>query len=44
MARPRQSMMEELAQVRGLLGQANSAGGAIDRVAEVTLETMRLVD
>ncbi|MGO9777926.1 MAG: lipid-A-disaccharide synthase [Terracidiphilus sp.] len=40
---PRQSMMEELAQVRGLLGKP-TPGGAIDRVAEVTLETMRLVD
>ena len=40
---PRQSMMEELAQVRGLLGK-QSAGGAIDRVAEITLEILRFVD
>ena len=36
---PRQSMMEELARTRGLL-QKQSDGGAIDRVAEVTLEMM----
>jgi lipid-A-disaccharide synthase len=36
----RQSMMEELQRVRGLLGQ-QSEGGAIERVAEVTLEMMR---
>ena len=40
---PRQSMMEELAQVRGLLGK-QSEGGAIDRVAEITLEILRFVD
>jgi lipid-A-disaccharide synthase len=33
---PRQSMMEELARVRGLLGK-QSDGGAIDRVAAITL-------
>jgi lipid-A-disaccharide synthase len=44
---PRQSMIEELAQVHGLLNArptasgAVSAGGAIARVAAVTLETMR---
>ena len=44
---PRQSMIEELAQVHGLLSArppssgAASAGGAIARVAAVTLETMR---
>jgi lipid-A-disaccharide synthase len=37
---PRQSMMEELARIRGLLAK-RQAGGAIERVAEVTLETMR---
>jgi lipid-A-disaccharide synthase len=36
---PRQSMMEELARVRGLLAK-QSEGGAIERVAEVTLETL----
>jgi lipid-A-disaccharide synthase len=40
---PRQSMMEELARVKGLLGK-QSAGGAIDRVAEITLEILRFVD
>jgi lipid-A-disaccharide synthase len=40
---PRQSMMEELARVRGLLGK-QSAGGAIDRVAEITLEVLGFVD
>jgi lipid-A-disaccharide synthase len=39
---PRQSMMEELARVRGLLGKQTS-GGAIDRVAAITLEKMRQV-
>ena len=34
---PRQSMMEELARVRGLLAK-QSESGAIDRVAEITLE------
>ena len=34
---PRQSMMEELARIRGLLGRP-ATGGAIDRVAAVTLE------
>jgi lipid-A-disaccharide synthase len=43
---PRQSMMEELARIRGLLhtGRAENAGprlGAIDRVAEVALEAMK---
>jgi lipid-A-disaccharide synthase len=44
---PRQSMMEELARVRGLLNTqqkgsgADESGGAIDRVAAITLETMR---
>jgi lipid-A-disaccharide synthase len=38
----RQSMMEELARVRGLLAK-QSEGGAIDRVAAVTLETLGLV-
>jgi lipid-A-disaccharide synthase len=37
---PRESMMEELALVRGLLAK-QSEGGAIDRVAEVTLAMMR---
>jgi lipid-A-disaccharide synthase len=40
---PRQSMMEELARIRGLLnartGKARE-GGAIDRVAEITLDLM----
>jgi lipid-A-disaccharide synthase len=39
----RQSMMEGLAQVRGLLNKrpaASGEGGAIDRVAQVTLELM----
>jgi lipid-A-disaccharide synthase len=34
----RQSMMEELERVRGLLGKQPAGGGAIDRVATVTLE------
>jgi lipid-A-disaccharide synthase len=38
---PRQSMMEELGRVRGLLAK-QSEGGAIDRVAAITLETIRL--
>jgi lipid-A-disaccharide synthase len=41
---PRQSMMEELRRIRGLLKKQHgesSAGGSIDRVAEITLETMR---
>ena len=38
---PRQSMMEELARIRGLLNTRPSDGGAIDRVAAITLETMR---
>jgi lipid-A-disaccharide synthase len=40
---PRQSMMEELARIRGLLGTrpgASAEGGAIDRVAEITLDLM----
>ena len=36
---PRQSMMEELARIRGLLSK-QSAGGAIDRVAAVTLDML----
>ena len=36
----RESMMEELQRVRGLLVQ-QSTGGAIDRVAQITLEMMR---
>ncbi len=45
---PRQSMMEELARIHGLLqtgrsrqGDAGEADGAIARVAAITLETMR---
>jgi lipid-A-disaccharide synthase len=37
---PRQSMMEELARIRGLLGK-RPAGGVIEQVAAVTLETIR---
>jgi lipid-A-disaccharide synthase len=42
---PRQSMMQELAELRGLLraparGEHSEAGGAIARVAEVTLELL----
>ena len=40
----RQSMMKELAQVRGLLNKrpaASGEGGAIDRVAAITLELMK---
>jgi lipid-A-disaccharide synthase len=43
----RQSMMKELAQVRGLLNKRpaeSGEGGAIDRVAKVTLELMRRED
>jgi len=36
----RQSMMEELAQLRGLLDTGRSSGGAIERVAEVALQAM----
>ena len=36
---PRQSMMKELARIRGLLGKP-SQDGAIDRVAAITLETI----
>ncbi|MGA3136188.1 MAG: lipid-A-disaccharide synthase [Terracidiphilus sp.] len=36
---PRQSMMEELARIPGLLSK-HSAGGAIDRVAAVTLDML----
>jgi hypothetical protein len=36
-------MMEELARVRVLLAK-QSAGGAIDRVAEITLEILGFVD
>jgi len=39
---PRESMMKELAWVHSLLAK-QSEGGAIDRVAEVTLEMMRRV-
>ena len=39
---PRQSMREELARVRGLLAK-QSEGGAIERVAAVTLEALGLV-
>jgi lipid-A-disaccharide synthase len=38
---PRQSMMEELARIRGLLAKRPGGSGAIDRVAEVTLEVAR---
>jgi lipid-A-disaccharide synthase len=38
---PRQSMMEELARVRGLLAK-QSEGGAIDRVAEITIKILGL--
>jgi lipid-A-disaccharide synthase len=42
---PRQSMMEELARIHGLLntrpGGRGPGGGAIERVAEITLEQMR---
>ena len=43
---PRESMMEELAKFRGLLRAKASgrAGGAIARVAEVTLELIRTTD
>jgi len=40
----RQTMMEELARIRGLLAKNNGAGetgGAIDRTAQITLEMMR---
>jgi lipid-A-disaccharide synthase len=40
---PRQSMMEELARIRSLLStrpRGNAADGAIDRVAEITLDLM----
>jgi lipid-A-disaccharide synthase len=43
----RQSMMEELARIRGLLATrptGSNEGGAIGRVAEVTLEVMRRDD
>jgi len=42
---PRQSMMEELARIRGLLSKGQAVGGesgAVDRVAAITLEVMRL--
>ena len=39
----RQSMMEELARIRGLLAK-QSDGGAIDRVAAVTLEVLGFAD
>ena len=41
---PRQSMMEELARIRGLLAKnsgASETGGAIERAAQITLEMMR---
>jgi hypothetical protein len=34
-------MMEELARIRGLLAKRPGGSGAIDRVAEVTLEVAR---
>ena len=42
---PRQSMMQELARIRGLLntlppGQGGESGGAIDRVAAITLKEL----
>jgi lipid-A-disaccharide synthase len=40
---PRQSMMEELGRIRGLLA-IQSKGGAIDRVAAVTLEVLGFMD
>jgi lipid-A-disaccharide synthase len=44
---PRQSMMEDLAQIRGLLtshpaGNSGEAAGAIDRVAAIALELMKI--
>jgi len=39
---PRQSMINELAQIRGLLRHGQRDSEAIDRVAEITLETIRL--
>jgi lipid-A-disaccharide synthase len=44
---PRQSMMKDLAQIRGLLtshpaGNSSEAAGAIDRVAAVALELMKI--
>jgi lipid-A-disaccharide synthase len=43
---PRQSMMKELARIRGLLktqaAGRREADGAIDRVASVTLELMKI--
>jgi lipid-A-disaccharide synthase len=41
---PRQSMMEELARIRGLLKTRQESSGAIDRVAAITLETIGLAD
>ena len=38
---PRQSMMEELARIRGLLNTRPGGSGAIGRVAAITLELMR---
>jgi lipid-A-disaccharide synthase len=43
---PRQSMMEELARIRGLLdnrpaGPDKESGGAIERVAAIVLEELR---
>jgi lipid-A-disaccharide synthase len=42
---PRESMMKELKAIRGLLHsrQAGQTGGAIDRVAAITLEVLRTV-
>jgi lipid-A-disaccharide synthase len=37
---PRQSMMQELAQIRGLLQTRQPVGGAIGRVAAITLELL----
>jgi lipid-A-disaccharide synthase len=38
---PRQSMMEELARIHGLLNTRAGSGGAIDRVAEITLKLLK---
>jgi lipid-A-disaccharide synthase len=37
---PRQSIMEDLSQIRGLLHPGRSTGGAIGRVAEITMVLM----
>ena len=41
---PRQSMMEELKRVRGLIGKQPVGSGAIDRVAAVTLDRIGLLN